>query len=192
MPNQSAQHGGHGARAAEQQDQREADHEGRRDDRQDAHHAQELLVAEARCASRSARRRGRAAWCRRRRAAPRNSVFQATPQRRSLDRQSRPQIERSRNLVDELRRREVAAVVGERARQDRGDREEDEDDDQRDDDADRARRRTRRRGTSRVPRGRGRERSGTRSRSAPRRSPCRPGAVPVRRRGSSGCRASSR
>ena len=30
---------------------------------------------------------------------PRNSVFQATPQRRSLDRQSSPQIDWSRNLV---------------------------------------------------------------------------------------------
>ena len=59
-----------GARAPEQKDQREADHEGRRDDRQHRQDAQGALEAENPCGWRSARRRGRAPSCRCRRASP--------------------------------------------------------------------------------------------------------------------------
>ena len=67
----------------------------------------------------------------------RNSVFQATPQRRFEVRQSRPQTERSKNFAGKFTERERAGVVPDGAGQDRRDRKEDEDDRERDDAADR-------------------------------------------------------
>ncbi len=67
----------------------------------------------------------------------RNSVFQATPQRRLEWRQSRPQIDFSKVLPTNSLSGEIAGIVLEGADQDLEDREEDEERDQADDQADR-------------------------------------------------------
>ena len=64
-------------------------------------------------------------------------MFQATPQRRLEVRQSRLQIEGSRNFDQERAGREGAGIVPDGAREDRRDGKEHEDGDQRDDEADR-------------------------------------------------------
>ena len=147
MPNQVADRSCDDAGAPEQQDQAEPDHERRRDDRQDGEHAQRALGAEAGARAMSAKARP-SAVVPKPPATPRNSVFQATPQRNcaaeAVEAPDRPVGE----LGHELAGREAARIVLHRADQDLGHRVEHEQQDQADHGADRRRPRTRRRGTS--------------------------------------------
>ena len=136
MPNQSERSAGDRAGAAEQQDQRKADHEGRRDDRQHAQDAQEPLVPEARAGrdereGKAERRRPDADEKAEKERVPGDPAAQLRGQ--AVEAPDRPVAE----LGDELAEREIALVVLDRADQDRRDGKEDEDRNECDDDADR-------------------------------------------------------
>ena len=140
MPNQSDSSAGDGAGAAEQQDERKSDHEGRRDDRQDASGSRSAFLKR----NAGARRDQREGEPQRRRAdadeASRGTACSRRRRSAGPNRGSRgPRSERSANLSRTRPSAKCAVVVLERrCSRMRQDRKEDEDADQGHDHADRA------------------------------------------------------